>query len=96
MDTLFVILSWALCGLIIGVIAWFLVPGPQPVGLLGTILLGVIGAFVGGIIYWAIYRHPGEPFSFAANAWHGWLFSILGSVVVLLLYIWGGRRPVPR
>lgn len=86
-----VILSWALCGLAVGLIARFLVPGPQPVGFLGTILVGVIGAFVGGAIYWAINGHPGEPFSFAANAWHGWLFSILGAVLVLFLF---ARRPM--
>jgi uncharacterized membrane protein YeaQ/YmgE (transglycosylase-associated protein family) len=59
---------------------------------LGTILVGVLGAFVGGAIYWAINRHPGEPFSFSANAWHGWLFSILGAVLVLLLYLWWKSR----
>jgi uncharacterized membrane protein YeaQ/YmgE (transglycosylase-associated protein family) len=55
--------------------------------------LGVLGAFVGGAIYWAIYRRPAEPFSFAANTWHSWLFSIFGAVLVLVLYI-GGRKEV--
>jgi len=91
-----VIVSWALCGLVVGVVARFSVPGPQPVGILGTILLGVLGAFVGGAIYWAIYRRPAKPFSFAANTWHGWLFSIFGAVLVLLLYIGGGRRSWQR
>lgn len=89
METFSVVLSWALSGLVVGLIARLLIPGPQPLGILRTILVGVIGAFVGGAIYWAIYRHPGEPFSFSENAWHGWLFSILGAVLVLLLYLWG-------
>jgi uncharacterized membrane protein YeaQ/YmgE (transglycosylase-associated protein family) len=95
MHTLGVILSWALCGLIVGFIARLLVPGQRSLGLVRTILLGVVGAFVGGLIYWAINHSPGEPFSFSANAWQGWLFSILGAVVVLVLYGWwqkAGRR----
>lgn len=87
-----VILSWILCGLVVGLIARVLVPGPQPVGVLGTIIVGVLGAFVGGAIFWAINRHPGEPFSFAANAWQGWLFSILGAVLILLLFVGRARR----
>ena len=85
-----VILSWVLCGLVVGLIARFLVPGPQPVGLLGTILVGVLGAFLGGAIHWMINGPPGEPFSFAANAWQGWLFSILGAFLILFLF---ARRP---
>jgi uncharacterized membrane protein YeaQ/YmgE (transglycosylase-associated protein family) len=88
MDTLGVILSWALCGLIVGFIARLLVPGQQPRGIVRTILLGVVGAFVGGLLYWAINRSPGEPFSFSANAWHGWIFSTIGAVLVLVLYGW--------
>ena len=84
------VLSWALCGLIIGLIARILVPGPQHLGFLGTILVGVIGAFVGGAIYWGIYHETGDPFSFSGNAWHGWIFSILGAVLVLLLVVWSG------
>jgi uncharacterized membrane protein YeaQ/YmgE (transglycosylase-associated protein family) len=87
-----VILSWALCGLAIGLIARLLLPGPQPLGVLRTILLGVVGAFLGGLLYWAINRSPGEPFSFSANAWHGWIFSIVGAMIVLVVYSWGHQR----
>ena len=93
METLGVILGWALCGLVVGLVARLLVPGRQSLGILRTILLGVVGAFVGGAIYWAINHSPGEPFSFSANAWHGWIFSILGAVIVLVLYVgWRGSR----
>jgi uncharacterized membrane protein YeaQ/YmgE (transglycosylase-associated protein family) len=87
-----VILSWAVCGLIIGLIARLLVPGRQPLGLLRTILLGVVGAFLGGLLYWAINRGPGEPFAFSANAWHGWIFSIIGAVIVLVVSCWWQPR----
>ena len=93
MGTVGVILSWALCGLIVGLIARLIVPGRHPLGILLTIVLGVVGAFVGGALYWAIYRSPGDPFSFSANAWHGWIFSIIGAVIVLVLYgLWQKPR----
>jgi uncharacterized membrane protein YeaQ/YmgE (transglycosylase-associated protein family) len=95
MDTVVVILTWALCGLVIGLMARLLVPGPQPLGLVRTSLLGVVGAFLGGLLYWAINRSPGEPFSFSANAWHGWIFSIIGAVIVLVVYgWWAWSRPL--
>jgi uncharacterized membrane protein YeaQ/YmgE (transglycosylase-associated protein family) len=87
------ILSWALCGLVVGFIARVLLPG-RVHGLLRTMLLGVVGAFVGGILYWVINRSPGEPFSFSANAWHGWIFSIIGAIIVLVLYGWIEKRTV--
>jgi uncharacterized membrane protein YeaQ/YmgE (transglycosylase-associated protein family) len=87
-----VILSWVLCGLVIGLIARFLVPGRQPPGLLRTILVGVVESFLGGLLYWAINRSPGEPFSFSANAWHGWIVSIIGAVIVLVVFCWWRPR----
>jgi uncharacterized membrane protein YeaQ/YmgE (transglycosylase-associated protein family) len=94
MHTLGVILSWTLCGLVVGFIARLLVTGPHRIGFIRTILLGVVGAFLGGLIYWAIYREPGDPFSFSENAWHGWIFSIIGAVIVLALYtLWERRQP---
>lgn len=43
-------LYWILLGLLAGTLAKFLVPGRDPAGCIITILLGVIGAFVGGLI----------------------------------------------
>jgi uncharacterized membrane protein YeaQ/YmgE (transglycosylase-associated protein family) len=86
-----VILSWALCGLVIGFIARLFLPG-RVHGIFRTMLLGVVGAFAGGMLYWVINRSLGEPFSFSANAWHGWIFSIIGAIIVLLLYGWINKR----
>ena len=44
------ILSWIVLGLIVGVLAKWIMPGPDPGGLVMTILLGIAGAFVGGFI----------------------------------------------
>ena len=81
--TLGVILSWVLCGLVIGIVARIVVPGRHPLGILGTIMLGIIGAFVGGFLAWLFKGSPGEPFSFSADAWHGWIFSFIGAILVL-------------
>jgi uncharacterized membrane protein YeaQ/YmgE (transglycosylase-associated protein family) len=86
METLIVILTWVLCGLIVGLIARWLVPRAMPMGLLGTIVLGIVGAFVGGLIYRILLGSPMEPFGFSLDAWRSWAFAILGAVLVLWLF----------
>jgi len=44
------ILSWIVMGLIVGVLAKFIMPGKDPGGFIITILIGIAGAFVGGFI----------------------------------------------
>ena len=73
------ILSWLLSGLIIGVLARFLMPGKDPLGLVMTILLGIAGAFVGSFAGQALgFYGPGEP--------AGWIMSILGAIVLLAIF----------
>ncbi|MGH8695518.1 MAG: GlsB/YeaQ/YmgE family stress response membrane protein [Burkholderiales bacterium] len=73
------ILLTLVVGLIVGVIARFVMPGAQPMGWIATILLGIGGAFVGGIGGQALglYR-IGEPV--------GWIGAVLGAVILLLIY----------
>jgi uncharacterized membrane protein YeaQ/YmgE (transglycosylase-associated protein family) len=92
MDILVVVLSWALCGLIVGMIARLLVPNGYPLGFIRTILLGIVGAFVGGLIARVITGAWANPLSFSADAWVGWLFAILGAVLVLLFTWWNRRK----
>jgi uncharacterized membrane protein YeaQ/YmgE (transglycosylase-associated protein family) len=42
------IIGWIVIGLIAGAIARWLMPGPDPMGWLGTIVLGIVGSLVGG------------------------------------------------
>lgn len=79
-------LSWMLCGLIVGVLARLLVPGRLSMSLLLTIVLGIVGAVVGGFLYSLVQGAPSEPFSLTGNAWHGWIVAILGGVLVLWTY----------
>jgi uncharacterized membrane protein YeaQ/YmgE (transglycosylase-associated protein family) len=44
------ILSWIVLGLVVGVLAKWIMPGPDPGGIVLTVLLGIAGAFVGGFI----------------------------------------------
>ena len=75
-------------GLIAGFIARALVPGRDPMGLLATILLGVVGSFVGGFLGRALFGHGTHPFGTA-----GIIGSIIGAIIVLLLYrLATGRR----
>lgn len=80
------LVSWMLCGLVVGLIARLLLPGRMNMGLLMTMVLGIVGAIVGGFLYSLVQGAPAEPFSLAGNAWHGWVVSIIGAVLVLWVY----------
>src|SRR3954452_24994651 len=93
MDLLIVLLCWAVIGLVVGVIARLLVPSAYPMGIGRTILLGIVGALVGGLIHRVVFGVWGDPLAFTGSAWQVWLFAILGAVIVLVLFTrWQGRR----
>lgn len=75
------IIGWIIFGLLVGIIARFLMPGPQPMGMILTILLGVAGSFFGGMI--ANLIQGGSPFDGRAV---GWIGSTLGAILLLFLY----------
>jgi uncharacterized membrane protein YeaQ/YmgE (transglycosylase-associated protein family) len=81
------LLSWMVCGLIVGLIARALLPGRQSMGLLLTMVLGIVGAVVGGFLYSLVQGAPSEPFSLSGNAWHGWIVAVIGAVLVLWAYV---------
>ena len=66
-------------GLIVGIIAKLIMPGPKPGGIIATILLGVIGAWLGGVIGRALgWYAPGHP--------AGFFMALLGAILLLFLY----------
>lgn len=89
---MFSVLSWIVVGLIVGLIARALVPGKQSLGIIMTIALGIVGAFVGGLISSFIWpQWTSDPN--VNNMWPGWLMSIVGGVIVLWGYLaLTGRR----
>lgn len=76
---MFDLLGTALFGLLVGMIAKFLLPGKDPGGIIVTMLLGIAGAFVGS---WIGRRF----FEFAPGERAGWLLSIAGAILLLLAY----------
>jgi uncharacterized membrane protein YeaQ/YmgE (transglycosylase-associated protein family) len=69
-------------GLVVGLIARLLVPGRDNIGIIGTILLGIVGSFVGGFLWELIEFHKIETHHFQSV---GIIGSIIGAIVVLLL-----------
>ncbi len=81
------ILSWILFGLVIGIIAKVLMPGRDPGGFIITILLGIAGALLGGFV--------GRAMGFYGEGQAaGWIMSIIGAVLLLLVYRMMARRRV--
>lgn len=80
------IFSWILCGLVVGILARFLVPGPQSMSVPMTILLGIVGAMVGGFVYSLVEGPAVEPFSMTRHNWYGWLVAVLGGMLVVWVY----------
>ena len=77
-------------GIIFGAIARLLVPGRDPLGIMGTWALGVAGSFVGGFLGYAIF---GADLDDGAVQLGGVFGSIIGAIVVLLIWrALGGRR----
>src|SRR4249919_12753 len=81
------ILGYILVGLIVGLLARMLVPGRTPVGLLGTLVIGVVGAVLGGWLAGAFFEE---------TAGVDWLASIGVAVVLVLLVRAGPRRSAWR
>ncbi len=69
-------------GLIAGAVARLLVPGRDPMGCLGTILLGIVGSFVGGFVWNLVEYHRFAPHKFHTV---GIIGSILGAILVLII-----------
>jgi uncharacterized membrane protein YeaQ/YmgE (transglycosylase-associated protein family) len=51
-----------------------------------TILLGIVGALVGGFLYSLIRGASVEPFTLAAQNWYGWIVAILGAMFLVVMY----------
>jgi uncharacterized membrane protein YeaQ/YmgE (transglycosylase-associated protein family) len=77
------IISWIILGLLAGAIAKILLPGRDPGGLIGTTLIGVAGAFIGG---WISARYLDRPVTNEFYDGATWAAAIGGSLVLLIVY----------
>jgi uncharacterized membrane protein YeaQ/YmgE (transglycosylase-associated protein family) len=86
---MFGILGWIVFGLVVGAIAKLLMPGRDPGGIIVTMLLGIVGALLGGFIG----RSMGM---YSQNQGAGMIMSIIGAIVVLFIYrlLVGRRRTI--
>ncbi|HLU53381.1 MAG TPA: GlsB/YeaQ/YmgE family stress response membrane protein [Acidimicrobiia bacterium] len=73
-------------GLIVGAIARLLVPGRDPMGWIATILLGIGGAILGSFVASLFDDAEGVSIDVVNTGLWGWVLSILGAVVLVLIY----------
>jgi len=75
------ILSWILLGLVVGILAKWIMPGPDPGGLILTIFLGIAGALVGGYIGALVGLGSVTGFNLGSLA-----LAIVGALLLLWIY----------
>ena len=84
------ILGWIIFGLVIGALAKLVMPGKDPGGIIVTILLGVVGAVVGGFLGQTLgFYGPNDP--------AGFVMSLVGAILLLAIYRMAtgrGRRTI--
>jgi uncharacterized membrane protein YeaQ/YmgE (transglycosylase-associated protein family) len=71
------IIGFVVVGAIVGILARFVVPGDDPMGIVGTIVLGIVGAVIGG---WA----AGAIFEDTAGV--DWIASVVAAVILVLAW----------
>jgi uncharacterized membrane protein YeaQ/YmgE (transglycosylase-associated protein family) len=85
---MFGVLGWILFGLVVGALAKLVMPGRDPGGIIVTMLLGIVGAVVGGWIGRALGLY-------GPNEAAGFVMSFIGAVILLAIYrMVVGRRTV--
>jgi uncharacterized membrane protein YeaQ/YmgE (transglycosylase-associated protein family) len=80
------LLAWIVLGLLAGAIAKAIYPGSQGGGILGTMVLGVVGAFVGGTLFTLLST---GTFALAAPGFSiaGVFVAVLGAIIAI--FVWG-------
>ena len=73
------IIGWIVFGLVVGIVAKFLMPGRDPGGFIITALIGIVGAVVGGFVGRAIGLYKdGDPV--------GFVMAVIGAIILLAVY----------
>ncbi len=78
MSLLLFLILLVVVGLVVGALARLLLPGPDPMGVLGTILLGIAGSFIAGLFSWYVLNRHGA--------------GIFLSIIFSMLLLWVRRR----
>jgi uncharacterized membrane protein YeaQ/YmgE (transglycosylase-associated protein family) len=86
------IIGWIILGLLAGAIAKAILPGDDPGGIIVTMIIGVVGALLGGFLAQVLFGNDTVDEFFDISTW---LTAIIGSIILLLLYrvvVGRGRR----
>jgi uncharacterized membrane protein YeaQ/YmgE (transglycosylase-associated protein family) len=75
------LIAWLIVGLIAGALARLFVPGRDPMGVLGTLVLGLVGSIIGGLLAVLLTDRTIDEFTAA-----GLLGSIIGAIIALVIY----------
>ena len=75
------LIAWLIIGLVAGALARLIVPGRDPMGVLGTLLLGLVGSLIGGFLGVALTHRTMSDFTAS-----GLLGSVVGAILALLVY----------
>jgi uncharacterized membrane protein YeaQ/YmgE (transglycosylase-associated protein family) len=79
------IIGWIVFGLVVGIVAKFLMPGRDPGGFVVTAILGIVGALVGGFVGRSIgWYGDGDPV--------GFIMAVVGAIAVLAVYRFSMRQ----
>ncbi len=88
------IIGWIVLGLIAGAIAKAILPGDDPGGIIVTMIIGIVGAILGGFLALVLFNGDTLDEFFDVSTW---LTAIIGAIILLVLYrlVTGrGRRRV--
>ena len=87
------VLSMLLIGIVAGFLARLLVPGRDPLGFWATVLLGVVGSFIGGFLGYLIFGHDLDEGALQPS---GIIGSLIGAIIALLIWRQVTRSPRAR
>ena len=81
--------AWMVIGLVAGLLARAFVPGRQPMGLLVTMILGIVGSLLGGFLSTVLFgQDPANPGFHPA----GFIMSTIGAVIALMVFLRASAR----
>ena len=83
------IIAWVILGLLAGAIAKAIYPGYQGGGILSTMILGIIGAFIGGSLY-SLLQSGSLQLTAASLTLPGLFIAVIGAIIAI--YLWGLMR----